>query len=310
MFYQCPKCKKRWQFPLTECAQCFVPLEKLESQTAKVIGISAVDMACISQMETPYFVLVLQDEQGNIWAQKSSKEYQIGDNFEWETSGAKNTVAIARHKYDLEETFKKLIKLINLNDIAGKKIFILPALNSASHPYFHDNTTPEFLDMAISWLKGEGVAEVKIGTQSFSKPLEVMAQKSGLLAACAKHKIMPIDLAAKGFAEISECDLIINLGTAKQGSSSLLDNAKKLFAKDAQGDLGSLPPMVCFIEMEFAQDKEEFTNFYGLYLAGYEPALVDKTVALILGDDETLSSVKEEEIKNVGCLIREVSQKI
>ncbi|MFA5166463.1 MAG: hypothetical protein WC449_04190 [Candidatus Paceibacterota bacterium] len=282
----------------------------MESQNAKVIGISTVTMPCISQMKVPYFVLVLQDEQGNIWAQKSSKEYQIGENFEWEISNAKNTVAIVRHKYDLPETLLKLTKLIGLKDLARKKIFLLPSLNSASHPYFHDNTTPEFLDTIINWLKGEGVSEIKIGTQSFSKPLEIMAQKSGLLAVCAKHKIMPIDMAAKGFSDISECDLIFNLGTAKEAACSLTDNAKKLFAKDTQGDLGSLPPMVCFAEMEFAQDKEEFTNFYGLYLAGYESALIDKAVALILGDDETLSSAKEEEIKNVGCLIREARQKI
>ncbi len=331
MFYQCPQCKKRWQFPLTQCAQCFVPLEKLESQSAKVIGISTVTMPCISQMEVPYFVLVLQDEHGNIWAQKSSAEYKIGDNFEWEVSDTPDSVAIVRHKYDLPETLGKLLKLINLKDLAGKKVFLLPSLNAASHPYFHDNTTPEFLDAVINWLKTQRVAEIKIGTQSFSKPLEVLAQKSGLLAVCAKHKIMPTDLAQKEFEgrgefhiskEVAGCDLLIDLGVALEGKAAVSANLLYLLPKDEAlkilPDIGGvkklaaqLPKVICFAEMEFAQDKESFTNFYGLYLAGYEPLLVDKALSLIMkSEDETLFMVKEDEIKNIGCRIREVSQKI
>jgi len=82
MFYQCPQCKKVWQYPADKCPECFLALERMKSEKIKVIGISKVVIPTMLHPKVPYFVLVLQDENGNKWVQKSQREYRIGDIFE------------------------------------------------------------------------------------------------------------------------------------------------------------------------------------------------------------------------------------
>ena len=249
MFYQCPKCKKVWQYPIEKCPDCFLNLERMKSEKIKVIGISKVNVPTLFHPKVPYFVLVLEDEKGNKWVQKSAKEYQIGDLFKVEVQTDKGAVAIWRIKYDILEGIEKVIELLGgLKIDSQTKISILPTLISPVHPHFAENTSPQFLESIIKYLIERGVKSenIKVVGQSFDEiPIEASAQKSQLLRVCQSYKILPLDLAKTNFVrktqnnfnfEISEevfnSDLILNLPILKIGKLSASENILKFLKKE------------------------------------------------------------------------------
>lgn len=214
MFYQCPKCKKIWQYPIEKCPDCFLGLEKLLARTAKVIGVSKVNILTLLHPKVPYFVLVLEDEEGNRWAQKSFKEYKIGEEFEQKTSQNKDAVAIWRIKYDILEAIEKVVELLGgLGINPQTKILILPTLISPKHPYLAVNTSPKFLESLINYLVkiGGDIKSIKVAAQSFDEiPIEASAQKSQLLDVCLRHQITPLDLAKGNFVKKTQNNFACN----------------------------------------------------------------------------------------------------
>ena len=254
MFYQCPKCKNIWQYPIEKCPDCFLGLEKLLTKTAKVIGVSKINIPTLLHPKVPYFVLVLEDEKGNKWAYKSLKEYKIGEEFIPEVSQNKNAVAVWRIKYDILEAMEKVIELLGgLKINSQTRILILPTLVSPKHPYLAINTNPKFLESLINYLSNIGADKknIKVAAQSFDEvPIEASAQKSQLLDVCLQNQITPLDLAKGNFVkktqdgftfEISEevfnSNLIINLPILKLdlklGVRGATENILKFLKKES-----------------------------------------------------------------------------
>ncbi|MBZ9569650.1 hypothetical protein KJA16_01880, partial [Patescibacteria group bacterium] len=156
MFYQCPKCKKNWQYPIEKCPDCFLKLERVSSGKIKVIAVSRVNISTPLHPKAPYFVLLLEDEKGRKWVQKSIKEYKAGSEFKIEKADEdKNAVAIWRVKYDILEAIEKVVSLIGkINPVS--KTLILPTLIAPRHPYFAQNTSPEVLNQLIKFLIQRG----------------------------------------------------------------------------------------------------------------------------------------------------------
>ncbi len=262
-FYQCPKCKKTWQYPIEKCPDCFQGLEQLSAKKARVIGISQVTIPAILHPKVPYFVLVLEDENGNKWAQKSTKEYKIGEEVNFKSMKDKNAVAVWRSKYDISEAIEKVIELVGGLEIKPQtKVLILPTLIAPKHPYFAVNTNPKFLDALLQYLEKQGAEakNIKVAAQSFDEvPIEASAQKSQLLNVCLAYQITPLDLAKSSFikkekdgftCEISEevfnSDLIINLPNfkldKKLGVRGATENSLKLLKKESYLSLQHLSP--------------------------------------------------------------------
>jgi len=244
-FYRCSKCKKIWQYPIEKCPDCFLTLERIGSEKIKVVGVSKVQIPTLFHPKTPYFVLLLEDENGNKWVQKSVKEYKIGDEFEIKIKNDENAVSIWRIKYDIFEGIEKVIAILGGLEVNSEtKILILPTLISPKHPYFAENTSPEFLQATIQYLIEIGVRpeNIKVVAQSFDEvPIGASAQKSQLLKVCQEKKVLPVDLAEKKFVkkeglEISEevfsSNLIINLPILKIGKISASENILKLLKKE------------------------------------------------------------------------------
>ncbi len=337
MFYQCPQCKKIWQFPIGECAECFMKLERIESKSAKVIAVSLTSLPTLSHMDVPYYVLLLQDENGNIWARKSEKEYKAGDEFEYETSAEKNVVAIARNKYDDLEQVEKLISFLGgINVSAQSKIIILPSISKANHSYLRDNTSQEFLEAVLQYLVNSGAKpeNIKVIGQSFDDlPIEAKAQKSGLLEICAKFKVLPQDIgkmerAVKGeYAlpkEALEADIFINLPIMKEGKASASANLLTLLDKDdamqfrvsresLENIITAFPNMFVIAEANIVQKRDRLTAFFGASFAGRNPILIDRVFAQTICDaniDPAIKNIKLEDIKVLGNTIKEISVKL
>ncbi len=335
MFYQCPKCKKIWQYPIEKCPDCFELLERMASLEIKVSAVSKISVPSLAHPKIPYFTMVLEDESGNKWAQKSFKEYQAGEKFSYAVSKYPNAVAIWRIKYDLTETIEKLIDLLGGLDIKSEtKILILPTLNSPKHPYFGENITPEFLEQTIQYLISRGAKKenIQVVGQSFNDfAIEACVQKSGLLNVCLKYNIVPLNLAKNAFAkkgdlEISESifstDLAINLAALKVGQACASENLFKILKKEnylglkylyGQKEIfkkmeAALPKILTIAEADRVQTPEKFISFLGLALAGYSSLNIDAVFNQLRPAKalpEILSDVKIGEVPIAGRAIDE-----
>ncbi len=334
-FYQCPNCKRVWQYPIERCPDCLVDLERMESKNIRVVGSSRVFIPTIFHQTVPYFVLLLEDEEGNRWVQKSFREYRPGDVFDIESGEGENNVSLWRIKYDIFEAISRVVELLGglrvENDL---KILILPTLVSAKHPYFAENTSPEFLEGIIKYLleKGAEKENIKVAGQSFNEvPINASAQKSQILRVCQEKGILPLDLSQgkfikKGKLEISEealrADLIVNLPILGSGKAQATINLLKLLEKKNylgqkyllsdkeifEGLKNELPPVLTVAEADSVQKTDGFVAQLGLSLASYNPLYLDRVFAEISQTSlpEVLKDVRMENIKILGRKVEEV----
>ncbi len=333
VFYQCSKCKKVWQQPVEICPECFSRLEKVKTLKAKVVGISKVSISSVPHPEVPYFALVLEDELGNKWANKSVKEYAIGEEINF-TTGSDNSVAVWRTKYDIIDSIEKIFSLLNLSLNENLKIVILPTLFSPNHAYFRDNTSPEFLDAVLKFLfeKNIKLENIKIATQSFDEaPIEGMAQKSGLLDICLKNKIMPLDLSKsnfvkKGNLEIAEdilnADIVLNLSMMKACKASASENIYRTLKKENFASLkylqseedivnelkNNLTNIVTLGEADFVQKQNKTIVYPGLILGSKSFLNLDRVFNEIMMVDKLPEILKEVDIQNIEITGRDIKE--
>lgn len=343
MFYQCAKCEKTWQYPLPKCPECFSELKRMESGSVKVIGSSRTSIPTILHPKAPYFVLVLEDENGNRWAQKSVREYKIGDHIDPESSQNRESIAIWRIKYDISEGINKVIEMLGgLKINSASKILVMPTIAAPTHAYLRDNTSPEFLEETLKILFQEGAKpeNIKVASQSFDEiAIEASAQRSGLLGICQKYKILPSDLSKTEFirknkgnlameisGEILNSDLIINLPILKMGKAGATENIFKSLKRenyfglkylysdqDIIGGLNEfLPPTMTIAEANVVQKEDRFTSFLGWSLAGFNTLNLDRIFAqatLQKSLPEVLKDIKMENIPILGRSVEEISFK-
>jgi uncharacterized protein (DUF362 family) len=342
MFYRCQKCKKVWQYPIKKCPECFLEPERLESKKLKVIGVSRVIIPSVTHPKVPYFVVVLEDENGNKFVQKTSKEYKIGDIFEIKKEEGKNQVSIWRVKYDLGEAIEKVISLISQLEVNNKKILILPTLVSVSHPYLSENTHPEILDELLNFLlkRGARPENIKVVGQSFSEAqIEAMAKKSQILSVCEKNKVEFQDLAKFNFKRIEkdnlvfeisekffENDLVINLPILKLdknlGVRGAMENLTKLWKKESYLGQNYLYPeeelilklkevlgeVFTIADATVVQRQNKQVAILDLLLGSFNPLNLDRVFAEILEVPlpKFLNSIKIENIPISGREIGEI----
>lgn len=306
MFYKCPKCDKRWQFPVPQCPDCFETLEKMTSNNIRVIGCTKVGIPSLTHPKVPFYILLLEDEHGNKWSYKSQKEYKENDVFVLDTAKSKDAVAIWTWKYDIFESLEKFEYLLNGFVINEKTtILVLPRLASDKHPYLRDNTSPEFLDAILKFLtsKGANPLNIMVGAQSFTDtPIELMAQKSQLLDVLQENKVQPLIMNMAGFdslydLKVSEyakkVDLILNVPILKEGkdwaSENLLyllekDNYLALQSKEAKNEaikkiIEGLPNILTIAQANEIQNADGVTKTPAMFLASYNAINLDKVFA-------------------------------
>lgn len=85
MLYICDSCHKTWNIPVDKCIFCgnTVKLNEQASQY-EVLSYSEVHVPSLGNENTPYYVYLLKDSNGNKVLKKSVHKYQVGDLFELE----------------------------------------------------------------------------------------------------------------------------------------------------------------------------------------------------------------------------------
>lgn len=343
MFFQCPKCKKNWQYPIEKCPDCFERIKRTPSQKVKVIAVSQVWMPTPLHPKVPYFVLLLEDEKGRKWVQKSIKEYKAGDEFRLESAKDKNAVAIWRVKYDILEGIEKTFSLLKIGLNPNAKVIILPTLIAPAHPYFRQNTSPQVLNEMIRFLIQKGLKKenIKVVGQSFNEfPIGVSATKSKFVNICQENKVQMADLAESEFRRIRKDDLTFNISEQvfkndliinlpimkldkKLGVRGALENLTKFLKKESYlglkylygeeklvSSLRKVLPQILTVAdgVSIQTTKNNFTTFVGLILASFNPLNLDRVFAEVAMAElpPYLKSVNLNEIKVIGREIGEV----
>jgi hypothetical protein len=333
-FFKCPKCKRVWQYTIEKCPDCFLKLERVKSEKARIIGGGKTTIPSIFHQKVPYFVYVLEDENKNRWIQKSEKELKVGEEIEIEKAKNKEAVAIWRVKYDFFEPIERLIEFLDVKFEKNLKILILPTLVRDSHSYFRDNTSPEFLEAAIQFLMENGVEpqNIKVCSQSLDEvEIGKKAVKSGIFEVCQRQKVVPFDLSKRNFVkngdlEISEevfkADLILNLPILKIGKASSCENLFFLLKKEnylaqkyllSENDIfeklkKELPEVLTIAEANRVQDKNGIVHYLNLVLASFNPKNLDRVFCEIAREKELPEMVKEVKIENIEILGRKTSE--
>ncbi|MCK9578168.1 hypothetical protein M0R01_01580 [bacterium] len=336
VFYKCNNCNKKWQQPVSICPFCFSKLERIRTEKLKVIASSKVVIPSLLHPKIPYYALLIEDECGNKFAYKSMKDRRVGDSLEFASSDNRDAVVIWKANYDLLDAIENIVKLAKLEIRKDSKILVLPTLVEPVHNHFHENTSLEFLDAILTYLENVGVRKIKIATQSLSdKPIEILAQKSGLLDVCIKHKLTPFDLANSGFdnqgsihisREVKENDLLLNLSALKSGKSSSNENAMRLIEKSNYEALrylyseeyifkalSSIDNMFIFGEAIHPQRTDKFPVFRSLIFGSRNPVNLDavfNNTGMVNNLPKYLRDTKVDQIKIIGREIDEVKRNI
>jgi len=331
-FFQCKNCKKIWQQNIEKCPFCFSPLERIRSKKAKIIDVAKVEIPSVFNLKVPYFILLLEDERGNRWVQKTFKEYKVGEEIFFEIAKTKEAVAIFKVKYDFFEAIEKVVELLGGIKISqSSKILILPTLVSVAHPYFRENTSPEFLEATLKFLLESGAKpeNIKVASQSFDEvDIVSKAQKSELLKVCQKFKVLPQNLAEGEFLkkedleiskEVFKADLILNLPILKMGRPQATENIFVLLKKEnffAQKYLFSeneifeklkkeIPEFLTIAEAKDVQDERKVVHPLNLVFASFSPKNLDR-VFIEITNSKMPEILKDVKIENIEILGREI----
>lgn len=334
-FFQCPTCKKYWQYSIRQCPECFVTLKKIKAKTAKIRAVSKITIPSLNHPNVPYFILLLEDEEGKKWIQKSKKEYKIGEELFLKNKKSFSAVTIWRTKYDFLEGIEKTIELLGGIQINDKnKILVLPTLIQPSHPYFRDNTSPEFLESILIFLfsLGARAENIKVCSQSFDEiEIGLKATRAGLLDVCQKYKVLPLDLAKEGFEkrgnleisrEIFQNDLILNLPILKIGKAQATENLFFFLRKEnflAQKYLYSekeileklkkeLPQILTIAEANHIKDEKGFTHYLNLILGSFSFENLDRVFFELTGQKEPPEFLKEIDFQEIEILGRDLEE--
>jgi hypothetical protein len=243
-------------------------------------------------------------------------------------------VAIWRVKYDFFEPIEKLIEFLNVKFEKNSKFLILPTLVKDSHPYFRDNTSPEFLKGVIQFLIERGIEpqNIKVCLQSFDEvEIGKKLERSGFFEVFQNYKVAFSDLTQgifvkKGDLEISEevfnVDFILNLPILKIGKASSCENLFFLLKKEnylAQKYLFSeveifeklkreIPDVLTIGEANRIQDKNGIVHYLNLALASFNPKNLDRVFCQITKVKELPEIIKEVTIENIEILGRKISE--
>ncbi|MFA5714345.1 MAG: DUF362 domain-containing protein [Candidatus Paceibacterota bacterium] len=331
MVFQCSKCKRKWQQPIGICPYCLIELDRIKSEKMETVVSSKVSISSLPHMKVPYFANIIKDEQGNLFAYKSTEKI---DKIELKSNP--ESVAIFRIKYDIIEGLENIFKLLEVSLNENLKVLVIPTLISTNYTYFKENTSPELLESVLNFLLEKKIS-VKVGAQSFNEiPIEGLAQKSGLLDVCLKKGITPFDLSKAVFVkkedlEISEevlsADLVINLSMLKAEKVASTDNIFYVLKKEnysglkylqsekeiSEKLLKTLSNVITIGEADTVQRSNSTTTYLGLIFGGRNFLNVDaifNKVIMARKLPEIIKDINVDSIAISGRSIMEVERDI
>ena len=330
----CRKCSKKWIYPIDRCVCCKNPVEKQKGTRLKVIGITKVNIPSVSHPIVPYNVLLLEDEFENKMPKKTMNEFKIGDGYFEEKAKTNDAVAIVKVKYDVYESVKHAIELLDNAEFGSSdKILIKPSIIAPAYPYQAVNTNPGILDALLKILFEFGAKKenIIVAEQSLGDVFE-SASKSGIIDVCRKNEIKFVDISNGPFEEIDGHEFkifkealhrkIINVPIMKTNSelgiSGAVENLSRLLEENENDVFGSLAKALDVFTIADATNGMQGQGplngepaFLNIVFAGRNPAFIDAVFceAFMLPKHAALPK-NIEEIEIVGDELNTLKRRI
>lgn len=202
----CEKDNKKWLYPIAKCIYCKGQITKQKSSKAKIIGITKVNIPSPMHPIIPYYVMLLEDENGNRMPKKTMEEHEIGEDYALEKAKTDGAVIITKIKYDIAEALGEALNLLSSYDIGERdKVLIKPSIIEPAYGYQAATTNPRLLDALIAFLKNKRIKDVVVAEQAMlGNDVIESAKKAGILDICKKHEINFIDLSKSKYVEKNE----------------------------------------------------------------------------------------------------------
>lgn len=199
--WKCEDCDKIWIYPIKRCFYCKKDVKRVTINPDKIIAVSKVTVPSPMHPTVPYYVLLLEDKDGNRIPRKSMKEYRVGDIFVDKKAETKDAVTIVRTKYDMYDAVKNLIEISGV-EIKDRRYLIKPNIEVPAYPYQASCTNPLVVDAIIKNLIDNGVKKenIIVGEQSVVDSIK-SAAKAGILSVCKNNGVKFIDLGGDEFVE-------------------------------------------------------------------------------------------------------------
>ena len=127
---------------MERCIYCGNTTTPIATKTGRVVEVTKVCVPTANMEKIPYYVLLLEDDNGNRFFNKSLKEYGIGDILEDEDSPSEAAIGIvgtgtmgsALASYSLLHGFKVVIKGRSAESLARARDVIMAALSKRMAP--------------------------------------------------------------------------------------------------------------------------------------------------------------------------------
>jgi len=198
----CERDNKRWLYPIEKCIYCKGPITKQKGNKIKVIGMTQVFIPSPMHPLIPYNIILLEDEFGNRMPKKTMKKYKIGDEYIINKAKTEGAVIITKIKYDLAESLRESLGLLNSIYIEkNDKVIIKPSIIEPAYGYQAVSTNPKILEALISYLEENGIKDTVVAEQAMiGNDTMDAAKKAGIIDVCNKHDVK--------FIDIRKCDYI------------------------------------------------------------------------------------------------------
>lgn len=79
MKYCCIHCKKCWNHPIDKCIFCGKKITQIQETRYKVVGYTEIFIPSTGNEKVPYFVNLLEDQEGHKILQKSFQKFEMGE---------------------------------------------------------------------------------------------------------------------------------------------------------------------------------------------------------------------------------------
>ena len=262
MIWECAKCGRSSQRPLTKCNFCGAELTRREDHAWTVKGFTEVFVPSPGHEAVPYFIVMLESELGERRLRKTFVRRELGETFdlspESETDG-RSVVAMSRVGYVALDAVSRCLDMIGPHAFGpDTRVLLKPNLVFEMAAATGVVTNPQVIEGVLLYLLERGVPaeQITVGDGA-AIGFDTMraARKSGTEALCKLYGVQFIDLNASEYVdrepanvedgivykiarEVMEHDLIINIPVVKThfqvGLSCSLKNMKGVLAAETR----------------------------------------------------------------------------
>lgn len=247
----CKDCSLVWNYPVKYCTNCGKETSIKKSSKYRIIGFTKVNIPSSGNERTPYYVALMEGENGDKIVKKTFDEPEIGVEFENTIHASRSVVSVWKVKYDVFDSVARVLDLIGGVEASSKsKILIKPNLSFPANACGGVVTNPLVVEGVIRYLLRKGVKNknLLIGDScAIGFDMKSAFEKSGIREVCERNDVEFLDLETSGtvtreievaketfsidFAEeVFKRDLIVNVPVVKThfqaGVSVALKNMK------------------------------------------------------------------------------------